>query len=231
MNSIVSKIRRMKNPYFDWYDDHEKEVKQKVIENNSDLVARNVNPLPIITRETHFMNLASLESLPSSSEMWYFHNKQVRMTLAKVEVGMAERFDGKNNGGKSVRPNEKRNGLKPDIYPTYWFENRNQKDMPSNSGLPKNLWVDRTHLLPVGLHGQEDDHRLLVMWSSSQNRKEMRNFEQKVKKLKHPVYWMTMIRREEFGVSWHYRVFDTDDLETPIMKLDLNWEVEKLIWN
>src|SRR5699024_12125259 len=49
---------------------------------------------------------------------------------------------------------------------------------PRDQGKP----FDRTHLLPIGYHGSENDERLLVGWDSDANRGPFRSEERRVGK-------------------------------------------------
>lgn len=71
---------------------------------------------------------------------------------------------------------------------------------------------DRTHLIPIGYHGSENDNRLLVMWDSYQNQNEMADFEKLAKSYnkKHGIYWFTEIKRAKGGLLWSYQIFNAD---------------------
>ena len=73
-----------------------------------------------------------------------------------------------------------------------------------------NVAYDRTHLIPFGYHGIENNSALVIGWSSSQNRNELRNFEiemNKENKTRDLVWFTYVTRKPEFGI-WTYRVYD-----------------------
>lgn len=76
---------------------------------------------------------------------------------------------------------------------------------------------DRTHLIPIGFHGSENDPRLVVGWDKDQNRNLLKKFEQRAIDLnqKIPIYWMTEIEKTPKGAIWRYRIFDARNPNGP----------------
>ena len=88
--------------------------------------------------------------------------------------------------------------------------------------------VHRTHMLPFGYHGLENDERLVIGWSGEANVGPFNEFEQRMKKLKEPIYWMCSVERMKYGARWRYIVFNEqmkmiDSLEH-IMKTEFVWD-------
>ena len=217
---------RMVDPYYSWKVDKNKEktkktsIDKKIKEENKNLQLRGKSPINVITKPTPFFQFNKLNVFPSKGEMWYYHDKKFIGLLARVEVGELKRFDGQ--GFRKVRNDELY------IYPRYVADNiANGKS--KNSGLPKNKWVDATHLIPFGYHGRENDPRLMVQWLQSDNQGKMNRFEQEVKKLGFAVYWVTLIARTSDGAVWYYKVYRAED-KVLVKKLVLEWK-EALYWN
>ena len=201
------KLIRVFNPYYDWWEkdapaelskETSKATKAKKAEKvvnagndfNADmLISLNKNPMELITRSNPFHAIKKLQVLPQEEEIWYYHSKVWHMVLAKLEPKQGYRFESKH------RSNTKRKGLKPYIYPI-------QKQP-----------YDRTHLIPFGYHGNEDDSRLLVGWNSKQNQQDLNHFELKQKKRPYAIYWLCAIKRLENGAQWNYRIFKADTME------------------
>jgi hypothetical protein len=220
-------FRRMIDPYYSWKRAkkppekvHNNQSKKQIYEENKDLQVRGKNPISVITQSEQFFQVDKLRELPASGEMWYYHDKKMIGVLAKVDVGALSRFDGQ--GFRGAR-NEKL-----DIYPKY-IANNLSGGKSKNKGIPKEKWVDATHLIPFGLHGREDDARLMVQWLQKQNQVEMRAFEQSIKKLDFSVYWLTLIAKTSEGAKWYYKVYRAEDMKL-VKKLTLEWETE-LVWN
>ena len=92
---------------------------------------------------------------------------------------------------------------------------------------------DRTHLIPYGYHGSENNPALVVGWDSDQNRKELREFEIKVNNINKSkaIYWFTLLERRPTYATWEYRIFDTesgkllDKLQLKLECKDWSWEI------
>lgn len=116
----------------------------------------------------------------------YFHNKKYHQVAIPFASGSAFRYN--------YRSDAMRKRLKPLLYP--------------KSSKP----FDRTHVIPIGYHGSENDNRLVVGWDSVQNRNEMANFEKKINQLNNNqrIIWFTSIElNDNQTASWHVKILDT----------------------
>ena len=94
-----------------------------------------------------------------------------------------------------------------------------------------NVAYDRTHLIPFGYHGIENNSALVIGWSSSHNRNELRNFEiemNKKNKTKDLVWFTYVTRKPEYGV-WTYKVFDAKSREI-VGELTLKLKCGDWVW-
>lgn len=213
---MVKDIKRMINPYYDWWADGKPQKRKKEkpeitipakkpVESNNiepiqvqvtkkanfnadNLIKMGKNPMKIITRKNPLHKVKELPNLPAGDEIWYYHSRNWHEVLARLEVGTGNRFKGKH------RSNQNRRGLNPLLYPI-------QKQS-----------YDRTHLIPFGYHGNENDPRLLVGWNSEQNQKELNHFEAKQKKRPYAIYWLAAIRKTDDGAKWNYRIYRASDM-------------------
>lgn len=127
----------------------------------------------------------------------YFHNKEIHEVACRFGAGSSNRFQ--------ARSDKVRKKLKPLLFPN--------QDMP----------FDRTHLIPVGYHGSENDNRLLVGWDSNQNRNAMRHFESEVAKMNEleSIIWITIIRKKQNGASWTTTILNTNGKELKKEKFEI----------
>ncbi|NMK53969.1 hypothetical protein [Staphylococcus capitis] len=120
-----------------------------------------------------------------SQSAFYWHDETSHQVAVKFEKGSLKKEYG-------IRDDVERKKLKPLIHPL-------QKEN-----------VDRTHVIPIGYHGSESDKRLLVGFSSKLNRKDMKNFEDKVaeKNKSKTVLWFVDIRKQaDTSVKWFATVW------------------------
>lgn len=160
-------------------------------------------PVKIVDYPNPLTNVMQFKKKPSRNRIWCYHDKNVHQIVAHFTPGSGLIF--------KTRDNAARRELKPLIFPT-------------NKGA-----FDRTHLIPIGYHGSENDPRLLVGWDSDANRKQFNDFEQVQKRRKNPVYWLTFITRKPWGARWHYMVYDvkTEQLLDELVhdyKAELVWK-------
>lgn len=148
-------------------------------------------------------NAIDFKKKPSLGVIWAYHDANVHQLFARFDPGDGWRC--------RERDDAARGQLKPLIY-------------PKNQGR-----FDRTHLIPIGYHGSENDNRLVVGWNPRQNQQEFAEFEKVQKKRKEPIYWQTLITKTPAGANWRYRIYDArtgillDSLERDIA-CDLYWE-------
>lgn len=107
---------------------------------------------------------------------------------------IAVKFD-KNGIKEEYKPrsNKERRQLEPLIKP-YRIEN-----------------TDRTHVIPIGYHGSENDQRLLIRFDSHINQVKLKNFEEQASKInkKQPILWFVDIQKQDNdSVKWYASVWD-----------------------
>ncbi len=70
---------------------------------------------------------------------------------------------------------------------------------------------DKTHLIPVGFHGSENDERLLIDFDSTLNRKHLKKFEDYIAKIneKSDVLWfINIVRQQDDTMIWNASVWN-----------------------
>lgn len=143
-----------------------------------------------------------LKQRPSLDVIWCYHDANEHSALGHFGPDAGYRFKTRSGAARAK--------LKPRLYP--------RLDGP----------YDRTHLIPIGYHGSEQDDRLLVGWSPLQNQGPMNEFEQQIKRLKQPIYWLTLIQRDGRKVRWRYMVYDVKTLSL-LKSLDLALDCD-FVW-
>ena len=123
---------------------------------------------------------------PSIGACWSFHNEKYHQLWAHFTPGMGYMRPKRNNTA--------RRKLKAWIYPR------------------QNKPFDRTHCIPIGYHGSENDPRLVIGWDSGQNQNELQQFETKQKARKEEIYWYTSIQRTSTGATWTYKIFNAKNM-------------------
>ncbi|MGJ0146877.1 hypothetical protein ACR56S_04345 [Staphylococcus hominis] len=76
---------------------------------------------------------------------------------------------------------------------------------------PKDVQFDRTHVIPIGYHGSENDSRLLVGFDSKINRLDLKSFEDRVAYFnrKQTILWFVSIDRQDDNTAiWNAIVWD-----------------------
>lgn len=185
------------------------------IDNSDAKIERSVNGDPALkcaiynyTGSGNLSRASQMIKKPDGNKIFCYHDAKVMQVFAHFERGQG--FD------HQKRDDAARKQLEPLIY-------------------PKGVQYDRTHLIPIGYHGSENDKRLLVGWDSSQNRNEMADFEKRAKALnkKVPIWWLTSISRIPGGLRWQYRIYDATDQKstnpTCRLHLDLDYPCE-YVW-
>lgn len=146
---------------------------------------------------------------PIGNRIYCYLDGTVMQVFAHFDIGQAI------SNGSEKRSNEDRQKLEPMIRVT-------------------DRQFDRTHLIPFGYHGSENDNRLLVGWDGNQNKNELNRFEKKVREKinsKMPIYWLTQINKIKGGLQWHYRVWDATNPNEPILKAHLDLDLPcKYVW-
>ncbi|MDK7284282.1 hypothetical protein [Staphylococcus pettenkoferi] len=122
---------------------------------------------------------------------------QPRMTFYwhdESQHQIAVKFD--KNGIKDeykTRSNKERRQLEPLIRP---YQRTN---------------VDRTHVIPIGYHGSENDQRLLIGFDSHINQVKLKHFEDYASHInkKQSILWFVDIQKQDNGsVKWYASVWD-----------------------
>lgn len=144
--------------------------------------------MPVLPYPKPLDKAINFKKKPSPNKIWYFHDSNKHQIFAYLPKGSGYL----NDKGRS---DSERRKLKPLIYPL------------------DNGRFDRTHILPIGYHGSENDKRLVIGWDSEQNRNELNKFEQRNKARKEDIYWLTSIERTDFGARWIYKVYSVNTLE------------------
>lgn len=116
---------------------------------------------------------------------YYYHSSDRHQFVVKFEPNSGYRYYQRNDS--------KRHKLKPFIY-------------------PKAKTYDKTHLIPIGFHGSDSDPRLLVGWSSKQNRGVIKKLETKVTAINkdHTIIWFVDIEKLDRGAKWTTSVWFED---------------------
>lgn len=125
-------------------------------------------------------------SKSASNLAYFYHDDNYHQIAVKFKKGSRKAHYQK-------RDDVARKQLKPLLYP-----NANQP-------------FDRTHIIPIGYHGSENDNRLLVGFNSKLNRKDLRDFEIEVSKFndKMTVLWFVSIDKQpDTSAIWYATVWD-----------------------
>lgn len=146
------------------------------------------------------------EKQPKFDECWTYHNSHLHQIWCHLAPGTGFRYTSEQ------RSNEERRLTNLCIRPVLKVKGA----------------VHRTHMLPFGYHGLENDERLVIGWSGEANIGPFNEFEQRMKKLKEPIYWMCSVERMKYGARWRYIIFNEqmkviDSLEH-IMKTEFVWD-------
>lgn len=138
----------------------------------------------------------------------YYHDKKRHQVIVPFDKDSAFRYQ--------YRSDSKRKTLKPLLYPL------------------SNKAFDRTHVIPIGYHGSENDNRLVVGWDAEQNRVDMSEFEKEVSEInknKKIVWFTDIIRGDEsnnYTNTWTTTIYDKKGKEllkkTFEYKCPFRWE-------
>ena len=165
----------------------------------------NEQSIKILRSKTRLERLWNSGKAPSVGKYWFYHDAAHHEIGAYLPKDTAFAF--------TERSDEERSELKPLVYPRM------------------NVAYDRTHLIPFGYHGIENNSALVIGWSSSHNRNELRNFEiemNKKNKTKDLVWFTYVTRKPECGV-WTYKVFDAKSREI-VGELTLKLKCGDWVW-
>lgn len=140
-------------------------------------------PIRIVDYPKPLDKVASFTSKPGLNRIWCYHDSTRHQVAAHLGPGTGYKF--------RERSDVERRKLKPSVFPI------------------QNVPFDRTHLIPIGYHGSENDHRLLIGWESEANRNQFNDFEQKQKARKQPILWTVFVTKTAEGATWDYTVYDS----------------------
>lgn len=116
----------------------------------------------------------------------YYHDSEHHQLAVKFNPDSSRLF--------YIRDDVKRKKLKPLLFP-----------------LTNNEPFDRTHIIPVGYHGSENDERLVVGFSSRINREDLYDFEiyvAEVNKNKTILWFVDIEKQRDGSAIWHATVWD-----------------------
>lgn len=194
--NILRRIDRFFNPYkYTYTDDDFEQYKKgkKLTEKMSGLSAEEIveNDIQSFSTKRLHSRINEQSAIDHSSDydfdtlLWYRDNN-VHQIVMKFKTNSYERYQHRSSSA--------RQRLEPLVYPIH-------------IGKP----FDRTHLIPVGYHGSENDNLLLVGWDSDLNRNQMNDFEQTVRVFNsnQTIVWFTSIEQQSDGtVRWYTKIFN-----------------------
>lgn len=119
---------------------------------------------------------------------YFYHDKDHHQLAIKFKANSSWKYK-ERNGAKIKK-------LKPLVY---------HKDIRTQ---------DRTHMIPIGFHGSEDDARLLVGFSAKINKGELKKFENYIANVndREEILWfINIVRQKDNTAIWHATVWDKDN--------------------
>jgi hypothetical protein len=221
--SLYTRIRKWFQPYWSPIEKPKKIKKKKETKPKKadkpkqsseakqlqDKQSKNQLIMPVIEAPRSLENVINSRNKPRVNRIWYYHDQNVHQIFAHLAPLSGYTV--------TTRDDEARKKLKPLIYPIHI-----------------NKPFDRTHVLPIGFHGSENDPRLVIGWDSDQNRHELAEFEQKNKKHPFSIYWFTEIRKTDYGAVWKYVIYSAEDMRlvdslelkygTPKAPIQMKWK-------
>ena len=199
--NLYQKIRKWIQPYW-----NPKPKKKKKPRTKSFSTRGKETDLIFVESKRPLTRAFEFEKQPKFDECWTYHNSHLHQIWCHLAPGTGFRYTSEQ------RSNEERRLTNLCIRPVLKVKGA----------------VHRTHMLPFGYHGLENDERLVIGWSGEANIGPFNEFEQKIKKLKEPIYWMCSVERMKCGARWRYIIFNEqmkmiDSLEH-IMKTEFVWD-------
>lgn len=199
--NLYQKIRKWIQPYW-----NPKPKKKKKPRTKSFSTRGKETDLIFVESKRPLTRAFEFEKQPKFDECWTYHNSHLHQIWCHLAPGTGFRYTSEQ------RSNEERRLTNLCIRPVLKVKGA----------------VHRTHMLPFGYHGLENDERLVIGWSGEANIGPFNEFEQKIKKLKEPIYWMCSVERMKYGARWRYMIFNEqmkmiDSLEH-IMKTEFVWD-------
>ena len=199
--NLYQRIRKWIQPYW-----NPKPKKKKKPRTKSFSTRGQETDLIFVESKRPLTRAFEFEKQPKFDECWTYHNSHLHQIWWHLAPGTGFRYTSEQ------RSNEERRLTNLCIRPVLKVKGA----------------VHRTHMLPFGYHGLENDERLVIGWSGEANVGPFNEFEQKIKKLKEPIYWMCSVERMKYGARWRYIIFNEqmkmiDSLEH-IMKTEFVWD-------
>lgn len=195
-------IDRWLNPYKYYYDDEELGNLQEKAKSVRDKV-KNMSPQEMINNNIIGVEFQEIDDLlkPGNNVvdavsgldydvLLYLHTKNRHQLAGMFESNSFFRYQ--------HRDDQARKRLKPLLYPK------------------GNKPFDRTHVIPIGYHGSENDARIVVGWNGEQNRNAIKDFESEVRKFNtaSTIIWFADIRKEDNGLAvWDAYIYDRNGNE------------------
>ena len=199
--NLYQRIRKWIQPYW-----NPKSKKKKKPRTKSFSTRGKETDLIFVESKRPLTRAFEFEKQPKFDECWTYHNSHLHQIWCHLAPGTGFRYTSEQ------RSNEERRLTNLCIRPVLKVKGA----------------VHRTHMLPFGYHGLENDERLVIGWSGEANVGPFNEFEQRMKKLKEPIYWMCSVERMKYGARWRYIIFNEqmkmiDSLEH-IMKTEFVWD-------
>lgn len=199
--NLYQRIRKWIQPYW-----NPKPKKKKKPRTKSFSTRGKETDLIFVESKRPLTRAFEFEKQPKFDECWTYHNSHLHQIWCHLAPGTGFRYTSEQ------RSNEERRLTNLCIRPVLKVKGA----------------VHRTHMLPFGYHGLENDERLVIGWSGEANVGPFNEFEQRMKKLKEPIYWMCSVERMKYGARWRYIIFNEqmkmiDSLEH-IMKTEFVWD-------
>lgn len=199
--NLYQRIRKWIQPYW-----NPKPKKKKKPRDKSFSTRGKETELIFVESNRPLTRAFEFEKQPKIDECWTYHNSHLHQIWCHLAPGTGFRYT------TDQRSNEERRLTNLCIRPVLKVKGS----------------IHRTHMLPFGYHGLENDERLVIGWSGEANIGPFNEFEQKIKKLKEPIYWMCSVERMKYGARWRYIIFNEqmqmiDSLEH-IMKTEFVWD-------
>lgn len=91
-------------------------------------------------------------------------------------------------------------------------------------------YFDRTHVIPIGYHGSEDDNRLLVGFNSDINRKDLRDFEIMVgnfNKTQTIMWFVSIEKQDNESAKWYATVWNKNG---KVLVKDTFHDKDEFVW-
>lgn len=203
LKTLIKKIDRFLNPNKYLFSDEEKAAmveardKRNLAKRYSPKQMVEQNILGVFPEEvTYEMDKESAidnAKLGDADDLFYYRSDRKLQLVVKFKPHSAKRYQ--------YRDDKQRKTLKPIIAPK-----RGKKP------------YDRTHLIPIGYHGSENNPLLVIGWDSVQNRGEIEQFERRIAKINQTetIIWFVDLTYEvDKTVSWD--VWITNQYGKPLL--------------